>query len=143
MSTIELSENHRRSISITLQLVDKALCEWSDWCDGRVQSGVLFREEDTLSDSQKTELRNQIAAIRQLMLRLRDDLSLSVKTIFTARSVATHSSLLWEMLTELNSRQLQAFGWVPENLGRYLDPVGQQLTQQMNAITALLSETHS
>jgi hypothetical protein len=26
--SMELSDNHRRSISIVLQLVDKALCEW-------------------------------------------------------------------------------------------------------------------
>ncbi len=30
MASIELSENHRGSISITLQLVDQALCEWDD-----------------------------------------------------------------------------------------------------------------
>ena len=35
MASIELSENHRRSISITLQLVDQALCEWDDWTNGR------------------------------------------------------------------------------------------------------------
>src|SRR5437870_1960045 len=35
---IKVSENHRRSISITLQLIDQALCEWDDWTSGRLQS---------------------------------------------------------------------------------------------------------
>jgi hypothetical protein len=48
MASIELSENHRRSISITPQLVDQALCEWDDWSSGRVQSGITFRQLDTL-----------------------------------------------------------------------------------------------
>jgi hypothetical protein len=68
MASIELSENHRRSISITLQLVDQALCEWDDWTSG-----------------------------------------------------------------------LGGYGRVPEELGRYLDPLGEKLTEQMNAIIALLT----
>ncbi len=140
MATIELSENHRRSISITLQLVDKALCEWSDWCDGKIQSGVMFRELDTLADAQKQELRNKIETIRKLIVQVRDDLDLEEKTVRTAHSIVTHASLLWEMLTELNSRGLQAYGAVPEQLDRYLDPIGQQLTDQMSAIGASLSQ---
>ena len=143
MATPELSENHRRSVSITLQLVDKALCEWTDWSEGKIQSGVMFRELDTLSDNQKEELRNKIEVIRHLIARLRDDLDLSPKNIATAHSIATHASLLWEMLAELNSRQLQAFGPVPENLGHYLDPIGEQLTAQMSAISGLFSQPTS
>lgn len=140
MATIELSENHRRSISVTLQLVDKALCEWSDWCEGKLQSGVLFHELDTLTDLQRRELRNKIGKIRGLIVRLRDDLDLFPKSIATGLSVVTHASLLWEMLIELNSRQLQAYGPLPEELGGYLDPLGEQLSAQISDISALFSQ---
>ncbi len=141
MAIIELSENHRRSISITLQLVDKALCQWSDWCDGRIQSGVMFRELDTLAEAQKHELRNKIETIRKLIVQVRGDLGLEEKTVRTAHSIATHASLLWEMLTELNSRSLQAYGTVPGELGRYLDPIGEQLANQMSTIGGSLSQS--
>src|SRR5207253_3213530 len=71
---IKVSENHRRSISTTLQLIDQALCEWDDWMSGRLQSSIMYREIDTLSAIQKQQLNNKIANIRQLIMRLRDDL---------------------------------------------------------------------
>jgi len=137
---IKVSENHRRSISITLQLIDQALCEWDDWTSGRLQSSIMYREIDTLSAIQKQQLNNKIANIRQLIVRLRDDLDLEPKNVATARSIATRASLLWEMLTELNSRGLSGYGTVPEELGRYLDPIGEQLAAEMDEITSLLSK---
>jgi hypothetical protein len=141
MTKIELNENHRRAISITLQLVDQALCEWTEWAEGKVRSGVMYRQSDTLSEIQKRELQSKIKLFRKAMTRLHDDLELEEKNIRTAHSIVTHASLLWEMLTELNSRGLQAYGTVPEKLGRYLDPIGEQLTDQMSAIGALLSQS--
>jgi hypothetical protein len=140
MASIELSENHRRSISIILQLLDEALCEWSDWSEDRVKSGVMYRESDTLSDTQKKQLREKIGAIRELIMRVRDDLGLQPKNVATSRSIAGHTSLLWEMLTEFNSRGLSGYGTVPEELARYLDPIGETLTEQMSSITAMLSQ---
>jgi hypothetical protein len=108
MAAIELGENHRRSISITLQLVDQALCEWDDWASGRLRSGVMYRQVDTLSPTQKRALQDKIGKVRQLMVRLRDDLGLEPKNVPTSQFITGHASLLWEMLTELNSRSLQA-----------------------------------
>ena len=139
MTPIELGENHRRSISITLQLVDETLCEWNDWVGGRVQSGIMYRELDTLSAAQKQELQNKIGKLRQLILRLRDDLGLEPKSMATSQSIVGQASVLWEMLTELNSRGLQGYGRVPAELGRYLDPIGEQLAAEMNEIARLFS----
>jgi len=140
MASIELSEHHRRSISIILQLLDEALCEWNDWSEGKVKSGVMYRESDTLSDPQKKQLREKIGMIRQLIMRVRSDLGLQPKNVATSQSIAGHTSLLWEMLTEFNSRGLSGYGRVPEELGRYLDPIGEQLAAEMNEITSLFSK---
>jgi hypothetical protein len=53
MAAIVLGKNHRRSISITLQLVDKALCEWDDWAHGKVRSGVMYQQPETLSSKNR------------------------------------------------------------------------------------------
>lgn len=139
-TTIELSENHRRSISITLQLVDQALCEWNDRASGHLRSGVIYREEDTFSPTQKTKLREKIATIRELLVRLRDDLRLQPNVLATSQSMVGHSSVLWEMLVDLDSRSLRAYGKVPEELARYIDPIAQELATEMNAITHLFSQ---
>jgi len=137
---IELSENHRRSISVTLQLVDKALCEWDDWTKGKLRVGVMYRQRDTFSPQQKNELRNKIDRIRQLLTQIHDDLQLKTRVIDTAQSMLGQAGVLWEMLAELNGRALQRGGKVPEGLTRYLDPIGEQLEAEMNEIARLFSK---
>jgi hypothetical protein len=142
MALIELSENHRRSVSITLQLVDQALCEWDDWANGRLRSGVMYRQLDTLSAVQKRALQNKVAELRQLILRLRNDLGLEAKDVATSQFIIGHASVLWEMVTELNGRALQAYGEVPEELGRYLDPIGERMAKEINSIASLFSQSN-
>jgi exopolyphosphatase/pppGpp-phosphohydrolase len=140
---MELSENHRRSVSITLQLVDQALCEWDDWTKGQVRSGMMYRQQDTFSPTQKDELHNKITKIRQLIARLRDDLRLEARVVGTSQSIIGQAALLWEMLLELDSRSLQGYGKVSEELARYLDPIANQLAAEMNEISRLFSQPTS
>ena len=137
---IKLGENHRRSISITLHLVDKALCEWEDWANGHVRSGVMFREQDTFSTTQKAGMRSKILAIRELLARLCDDLQLEPKGAPTSQLIVGHAAVLWEMLTDLNSRGLKGHGNVPDDLASYLDPIGETLCEEMIAISHLFSQ---
>jgi hypothetical protein len=135
-----LSENHRRSISTTLHLVDKALCEWERWEKGDVPSGAMYQQQDTLSRTQKRELHGKIAEVRQLIVCLRDDLQLKPSKPATSQLIVGQATVLWEMLADLESRSLQGYGNVPEELARYLDPIGRQLTEEMNEISQLFSQ---
>jgi hypothetical protein len=137
---IKLSENHRRSISVSLQLLDQALCEWDDWSKGRVRKGVIYPQEDTFSSQEKNELQCRIANVRHLILRLRDDLQLDAKIVATSQSIVGQAAVLWEMLTGLNTQGLQGYGRVPEDLSRYLDPIGDKLAEEMNEVAKLFSQ---
>jgi hypothetical protein len=137
---IELGENHRRSISITLQLLDKTLSEWDDWANGHLRAGVMFREEDTFSTRQKAAMHDKILAIRELLVRLRHDLQLEPKVAPTSQLIVGHAAVLWEMLTDLNSRGLKGHGKVPDGLASYLDPIGETLCEEINAIAHLFSQ---
>jgi hypothetical protein len=138
--TIELSDNHRRSILIILQLVDKALCEWDGWARGEVPSGTMYQQQDTLSLAQKRDLSSKIARVRHLIIRLRDDLQLGPSLVTTPQLIVGQATVLWEMLADLNSRFLRGYGEVPEDFARYLDPLGEKLTSQMNAIAGMFSQ---
>lgn len=140
---IKLSENHRRSISITLRLLDKTLCEWDDWTTGKVRSGVMYQQQDTFSQPQKKGLRNKIAKIRELMVRLRDDLQLETGVVATSQSILGQASVLWEMLTDLDSRSLRGYGKVPAEVAHYLDPIAEQLAAEMSEIAQLFSRPSS
>src|SRR2546426_11060841 len=103
--------------------MDKALCEWDNWAKGQVQSGVMYRQQDTFSPAQKSELRSKIVKIRQLMARLRDDLQLEIRVVATAQSIVGQAARLWEMVIELDSRSLRGYGRVPDELAQNLDPI--------------------
>ncbi|HEX7531131.1 MAG TPA: hypothetical protein VF333_08300 [Pyrinomonadaceae bacterium] len=92
--SIELSVNHRRSISIVLHLVDKALCEWDGWIDRPPQAGVMYQQRDTLSAGQKKMLRQKSSAARELILRLRDDLQLEPSRPASSQMVIGQATIL-------------------------------------------------
>jgi hypothetical protein len=140
---IELSDNHRRSISIVLQLVDKALCEWAAWIDRPPQAGVMYQQQDTLSPTQKKRLRQKSSMVRQRILRLRDDLQLKPSRPASSQLIAGQATVLGEMLAELNSRSLEGYGRVPEELAHYLDQIGEGLAAEMNEISRLFSRPHA
>lgn len=136
----ELKNNHKRSISISLHLLDKQLCQWEQWISGPISQGVMYEQRDTLSAAEKKELRTRIKDLRKLIVRLRDDLNLTPESAGTARSIVGQATVLWEMLAELNSSSLQGYGTVSPQLAAYIDPIGESLTQQMHEISRLFSQ---
>jgi hypothetical protein len=135
----ELKENHRRSISISLQLLDKQLCQWEEWLEGHVAPGVMYQQQNALSVRQKSQLRDRIADLRRRMIRLRDDFQLAPVKPRTTQLIVGQATVLWEMLAELNSRSLQGYGAVPDELARYLDPIGEKLAAAMHEISLMFS----
>jgi hypothetical protein len=81
-----LNDNHRRSLSIILQLIDETLCRWDEWSRGHVRSGVMYCEQDSFRAAQKAEMVSRIVALREVIERLRRDLELDVKMVRTSES---------------------------------------------------------
>lgn len=143
MPRLFLSENHRRSISVPLYLLDKDLCQWEEWLDKPVAPGLMYQQQDTVSAKQKAELRRCIEGLRKVMVGLRDELHLVPGTPGTAQLILGQATILWEMLAELNSSSLRGYGKVSPELAQYLDPLGESLTQQVQAIIVLFSSQAS
>ena len=68
----------------------------------------------------KTQLRARIAKLRELLVRLRDDLQLEPDMPTTAQLIVGQATILWEMLAELNSSSLNGNGQFPRNWQRIL-----------------------
>lgn len=75
------------------------------------------------------------------MIRLRDDLQLASTKPRTAPIIVGQATVLWEMLAELNSNSLRGYGAVPEDLARYLDPIGETLASKMHDISVMFSKS--
>jgi hypothetical protein len=103
----------------------------------------MYQQQNTLSASQKTQLRTLIAKLRELMVRLRDDLELEPDKPTTAQLIVGQATVLWEMLAELNSSSLHGYGEVSPELATYLDPLGKGLTREMHEISRLFTESRS
>ncbi|MFN2622920.1 MAG: hypothetical protein ABR611_08760 [Chthoniobacterales bacterium] len=136
---LSFGENHLRTIMISLRFLDKNLCEWERWARGEVPGGAMYQPRDTLSADQKKKLLTEIAEARRLIARVRDDLKLVPETAASSRLIVGQATILWEMLAELNSRSLGAYGAVSQEIADYIDPVGDQLTEAMKRVSALLS----
>jgi len=65
-------------------------------------------------------------ALRDLIVRLRDDLDLQAKTARAGHSILAQASLRWEMLTESNSR---GFCAPTERFPKNLDAIWIQLAK--------------
>jgi hypothetical protein len=92
----------------------------------------MYQQQDSLSPTQKKRIPQKSSAVRELILRLRDDLHLEPSRPATSQMVVGQATILWERLAELNSRSLEGYGRVPEELAHYLDPIGEKLAAPMN-----------
>lgn len=107
-------------------------------CAGAFSRSRPYQRQD-FSPTQKKRLRQKSSLVRQVILHLRDDLQLEPNRPATSQMIVGQATVLWEMLAELNSRSLEGYGRVPEELAHYLDPIGEKLAAEMNEIARLFS----
>lgn len=138
-----VSANHKRTISISLHLVDQRLCEWEQRLEGHVEKGVMYQLQDDLTPTQRKELRRRIAKTRARLDSLRKKLGLNPATPSLARMIVGQATILWEMLAELNSGGLRGYGSVPASLAKIIDPAGEALVDGLSEIVRLMSQDES
>jgi len=126
---IQIDDIHRRGISITLGIVDEALCEMEQWANGREQCSVLYRESNTLSTEQRQRLLGQIMEMRATIQGLKDVLDLQERVESAIDAIRSKCWGFWEYLVELKGRHLSRYGDVPVELEQYIDPQVDRLIQ--------------
>lgn len=119
---IEINENQHRGISVSLGLLDQALCEIKQWAEGREIISIMYREQNQLSLKQRTGILGLIKDIQSIISEIRDAMQLKDHVIQATRSICGHCSILWEQILELESRRLSRYGEVSSSLVDYLDP---------------------
>ena len=119
---LRISDNHRRSISITLGLLDETLCRFQSWAEGGCSEGVLYRQQNDLTRNQRETILREVAAVRRLLDELKDALALEPRTEQVAGAVWSQSLGHLEALVELGSKYLQRYGQMPVGFAEYFDP---------------------
>jgi len=136
---MRVSENHRRVISTTLRLLDRAVCDFDELARGRRREGVMFREKNDLSSAQRSELSACVSRLRWIVHDMRRRLNLEPEVVTASREIGAQCAGLWEVLIETSSRYLRGYGQVPPALSRYVDDQIDSLAAELHKIRRLTS----
>ncbi|NOY87975.1 MAG: hypothetical protein GXO93_01120 [FCB group bacterium] len=134
IQTISVGENHKRSITATLFLLDQMLNEFKEFASGREIHSVLYHEENNLTAQQKEDILTEIEKMSQAIKELKDTLRLEEDQENIARIIWGKSSTFWAPLIEMSSRYLKGYGETSPELKTYLDPKVHYLIEHLKNI---------
>jgi hypothetical protein len=140
---IRITENHKRGIKWPLYLLDKTLCDFEQYAQGRQKRSVLYHQLNTLSDKQRKQLLSEIEVVKKLLSEIKDKLGLEIEEENIARDITGRCASLWVILTETTSKYLKQYGDVPPELSDFLDPIIEQIIshlQHVNEISKVSSD---
>lgn len=131
---INLSENHTRSLSSSLIVVDKSLSELED---------LLLSENHTccnmiLRDIEERAIRENIRVIHEAkehICRLKEKYGTSVEKLSLQRIINAKRTKIWVVLTESLSKRLKGYGEFPKQHVKEYNSDINKLIEITNRIT--------
>jgi hypothetical protein len=132
-----LSDNHRRTLSTTLSMLDEMLCDFEERSRDADREAILFRRTNTLMPAELQVIDDEAARMRALLRELREDLHLTGAVRDVRTSIRSRAFVFWENLHDLETRRLKAYGDVPDGLAEYLDPRLRELNLHLMRIAEL------
>lgn len=135
-----MGESHIRGISVTLSLLDKALCEFDDWAKGNAVRSVLYEVRNGLSSEQCQGISQLVSEMQSILREISAALSLEGTVRSVDRKILGSCSVLWVSLAELEGRNLRRYGEVPAGLAEYLDPRTASLNHKLRQITDIVTD---
>lgn len=135
----EVTENHRRVISITLALLDERLCNIEAWILGREENGVLYKEENKVTREQRESIRNEIKAIRNILAELKDTLTLFPRTMDSTTAIRGACYAVMEPLCELDPKHLAGYGKPGDFMLSYFEPRRKEILAHVEKVLQVVS----
>jgi hypothetical protein len=141
MPAIEINKNQRRSLAVSLAMLDEVLCLFEEYARGRELHSVCYEERNRLTARQRRDLLVEIERVRAQMRQIKDELGLPPRVEDVGKRIWGHSAAFWEVLAEMKSKRLRGYGEVSANLAAYLDPRVEKLLQCVQGISAIAEGT--
>lgn len=136
----KIGEHQRRSLAITLALLDEALCQFQEWAEGREMNSVLFEARNGLTPAKRQLILQEIAAMKTRLAGLRDALSLPKRTCSAADDIWSRCAVLREGLMELQGSGLRGYGELHASLKEYLERELPPLLEALDRIAATVAK---
>jgi len=134
---INIHENHRRGISSTLAVLDRALCDFKRWAEGKNTRSSLYREQNRLTLSQRKKILETASEIQSEIKEIRDRLELHDHVLEVERAIIVKCEILQDDLEDLRGDHLNRYGEPDPGLTRFLDPRVQTIIQRLRELSRI------
>jgi hypothetical protein len=120
MKKITLSENHRRSVSSSVHIIEKMLIDIEN-VKSNPDNGTMIRTINDIEDLDEPHFRNAIDNIKSEIRYLAEKYNLKPEEIKMSRIINSRKAKMWETVTDTNSRKLKGFKEFPKELADEFD----------------------
>ena len=136
---MEIGEDHKRGITTTLRLVDKAVWVFRSWAEGRSSRSALHEERNDLTAEQRAGILAETDRMIAILVAMRNDLGLEPRLEVAAELIRIRLAAIWVHLMELNGENLRGRGEPTEDLVEYLEQNVRELLKHVDRITEIVS----
>jgi len=120
MEKIVLSDNHRRSISSSLQIIDKMMIDIERALSNPVE-GVISK---TVNDVPDLNINHLISVLKEMKTEIGSlviKYDLKTEEVKVSRIINSRKAKMWETITDTNSRKLKGYSKFPTELAEEFD----------------------
>jgi hypothetical protein len=112
---VELSDNHRRSLSVTCRLVEKAIVEIEAILKGPPVPMLTSHMESTYSDTERRRLLAELQRLKEQNQAMFDGLVLDPETTTDRQIVEAKLNHLWVILEDSKPEHMKGYGTMPQD----------------------------
>ena len=117
---IQLSENHTRSLSSSLIVVEKSLLELEDMLIKQSNSCCNLLMKDIDDETVKADI-SVIQKAKKCICELADKYGTSKENLSLQRVINAKRTKIWEILTDTLSRKIKGYGTFPKKYAEEYD----------------------
>jgi hypothetical protein len=131
---MEIPNNHKAYISVSMQAFENVLCELEDTISSPAENKVLTETVNNLLSWERALILKHIEELKELINHLAQNLGLNRRKEEVRNVVLGAMTIELANLEELKSKRLRRYGEVPYSLQEFLDP---QVDKTMSIINEI------
>jgi hypothetical protein len=133
MNIIILSENHRRSVSSSINIIEKMLTDIEN-AISMPDSGILYRTINDIPDLDSSHYSEAIGNIKSEIKVISEKYNLRTEEIKLSRVINSRKAKMWETVTDTSSRKLKGFKEFPKEIADEFDTDISRLKKAIDAL---------
>lgn len=140
---IDINDNHRRKIGITLGMLDALLCDIEIWIEAGERRSAMYHRTCRLTTQQIRQILQTIPEMRRIIADIQKELNLEPQRDEVATMIWSQASCFWESLVELEGSYLRGYGEPSPELDAFITPRARELNDKLQQISRAVSKRAS